>query len=107
MVVVVFAVVFILGAVFAAELKPPEEQSSWFPEQHLYTKALNWQEDQFADASTDEVTTVTIVWGLKVRATNERHGLGSEDCALVERAGLVREEGMQRDAMFVGPFGNS
>lgn len=65
-VVAVFAGLFVLGAVFAAELKPPEEQSSWFPDDHLYSKAQNWQDDHFAEADTDQVAKVTFVWGLKV-----------------------------------------
>jgi predicted RND superfamily exporter protein len=62
---VVFLVIFIVGLIFALDLRPPKEQTTWFPPEHMYTKSNTWQDENFGDSSTDMNAQVTLTWGIK------------------------------------------
>jgi len=66
-IVLVFAAVFIAGLIFAVDLKPPTEQSSPFPEDHMFAKAKLWNRNKFGTSGSDQNAEIIMVWGVKVR----------------------------------------
>lgn len=68
----VFGVILILGAVFTSQLSPPEEEEQWLPSNHILQEALdlNGVNGPFAASEEDATSELTMVWGIKGMKTS-------------------------------------
>jgi hypothetical protein len=81
--VVFFLCVAATGAALAAQMEADQEEPRIFPDDHMFTRLVTTQSDDFASSNEDALTRADVVYGLQPSINREGHTMydfGSSEC---------------------------